>query len=461
MACLKAALSAIDETQYIGRVSRIEHNILRVTGLNAVAHVGDSVHLERSDMPRLSGEIVQIHQNDISILPDSAPLGIGINAAVVLRGPNSIAPSLAWIGRIVDPDGQPLDGQPLLRGPKQYSHTAAPLPAAHRRALGARLNTGLAALNTILPIVKGQRIGLFAGSGIGKSSLLGHLARTLEGDVTVLALIGERGRELRSFVTDILGPQGMQRTVVVAATSDQSPILRRRCALSAMAVAEFFRDQGKQVVFLADSITRFAQAHREIAAAAGEAPVLQGFPPSTSHAIMGLCERAGPGADHRGDITAVLSVLVAGSDMDEPIADIMRGVLDGHIALDRAIAERGRFPAIDVLRSVSRSLPAAATEAENAMISQLRFHLGCYDQNETMVRAGLYSEGADADLDIAIRLWPDLDRFIGQAEPGKISDSFKRLELLLRRHAKPATPAPQPQSQSQAQPQPRQNTKLS
>ncbi|MGH1463896.1 MAG: FliI/YscN family ATPase [Cognatishimia sp.] len=444
MTCLKAALSDIDCTQHIGRIQRIENNILRVSGLNAVAHVGDSIHLDRPQMPRLRGEIVQIHENDISILPDSAPLGVGINAAVVLNGPSHISPSLAWVGRIVDPEGNPLDGKPLLKGVARYSPLNTPLPAAKRRGLGPRLNTGLAVLNTVLPIVRGQRIGLFAGSGIGKSSLLGHLASALEADVTVLALIGERGRELRSFVTDILGPEGMKRTVVVAATSDQSPIQRRRCALSAMAVAEFFRDQGKHVLFLADSITRFAQAHREVAAAAGEAPVLQGFPPSTSHAIMGLCERAGPGSGQSGDITAVFSVLVAGSDMEEPIADIMRGVLDGHIVLDRAIAERGRFPAIDVLRSVSRSLPAAATDAENTLISQLRFHLGTYDQNETMVRAGLYSEGADADLDTALHLWPDLDRFIGQAETGAIGDSFNRLELLLRRQAKSARSQPPP-----------------
>jgi flagellum-specific ATP synthase len=277
-------------------------------------------------------------------------------------------------------------------------------------------------------------LGLFAGSGIGKSSLLGHLARALESDVVVLALIGERGRELRNFVTEVLGAEGMKRTVVVAATSDQSPIQRRRCALSAMTVAEYFRDQGKDVLYLADSITRFAEAHREVATAAGEAPVLRGFPPSTSHAIMALCERAGPGIDQNGDITAIFSVLVAGSDMDEPIADIMRGVLDGHVILDRSIAERGRFPAIDVLRSVSRSLPQAATEAENKLIAQARFHLGTYDRSETMIRAGLYAEGADPDLDVAIRLWPDLDRFVGQSESGTIEDSYKRLALLLRRN---------------------------
>jgi flagellum-specific ATP synthase len=200
-----------------------------------------------------------------------------------------------------------------------------------------------------------------------------------------------------------------------------------------MTVAEHFRDQGKSVLFLADSITRFAEAHREIAVAAGEAPVLRGYPPSTSHLIMSLCERAGTGHVGQGEITALFSVLVAGSDMDEPIADILRGVLDGHIVLDRSIAERGRYPAIDVLRSVSRSLPAAATTAENAQLSQARKMLSLYDRNAMMVRAGLYAHGTDPELDQAISIWPELDAFLAKVEPDGSAHSFQQLELILRR----------------------------
>jgi flagellum-specific ATP synthase len=200
-----------------------------------------------------------------------------------------------------------------------------------------------------------------------------------------------------------------------------------------MAVAEYFRDQGKQVLFLADSITRFAEAHREVATASGEMPALRGYPASTSHLIMSLCERAGPGAGAAGDITALFSVLVAGSDMDEPVADILRGVLDGHVVLDRAIAERGRYPAINLLRSVSRSLPAAASAEENALISQARAQLGAYAASETMIRAGLYTEGGDPELDQAVRIWPDLDAFLAESESNLISDSFARLGLILRR----------------------------
>jgi flagellum-specific ATP synthase len=291
----------------------------------------------------------------------------------------------------------------------------------------------MAVFNTLLPIVRGQRMGLFAGSGVGKSMLLGHLARNMQADVVVVALIGERGRELGEFVRHVLGPEGMARAVIVAATSDRSALVRRRCALTAMTVAEHFRDAGRHVLLLADSITRFAEAHREVAIAAGEMPALRGFPPSTAHAIMSLCERAGPGEGMQGDITALLTVLVAGSDMEEPVADILRGVLDGHVVLDREIAERGRYPAIDLLRSVSRSLPLAASEEENRLIVQARHLLGTYARAETMVRAGLYTEGSDPTLDQAIRIWPELDAFLAEREPANASNSFARLGLLLRR----------------------------
>jgi flagellum-specific ATP synthase len=283
-------------------------------------------------------------------------------------------------------------------------------------------------------MVRGQRIGLFAGSGVGKSNLLARLASRVQADVVVIALIGERGRELRAFTDRVLGPAGMARSVVVAATSDQAPLIRRRCAWAAMAVAEHFRDQGLHVLLLADSITRFAEAHREVALAAGEDASLRGYPPSVAHAIMALAERAGPGPEGAGDITAVFSVLVPGSDMEEPVADILRGTLDGHVVLDRKIAERGRFPAIDLLRSVSRSLPDAASPEENALIAEARRLLGAYERAEMMVQAGLYAAGSDPLVDAAIKAWPDLDAFLSEDEPGDTSDSFRHLaECLAQR----------------------------
>jgi flagellum-specific ATP synthase len=260
--------------------------------------------------------------------------------------------------------------------------------------------------------VQGQRIGLFAGSGVGKSTLLGDLARGNGADVIVIGLVGERGRELRHFIQDVLGPDGMAKSVVIAATSDRAPQVRRRCALAAMTVAEHFRDAGKQVLLIIDSVTRFCEAHREVAVAAGEAANLRGYPVSTGAAIAGLCERAGPGAGDMGDITAIFSVLVAGSDMEEPVADMLRGVLDGHVVLDRDIAERGRFPAVNVLRSVSRALPAAATAQENSMIAQARAHLAAYERSALMIQSGLYVPGSDKSIDAAIACYQALDDFL-------------------------------------------------
>ena len=347
---LRARIAAIPVAVPIGRVTEISRGTLRVCGLERLARQGDQLRIGQ-----IGGEVLQMTPDDITVLTDGAAEGLAIGAAVDLVGPAEIAPDDSWIGRIVDPNGRPLDGKPLFPGAKPRPlRTEAP-PAAQRRALGERLSTGVAIFDTLLPLVRGQRIGLFAGSGVGKSSLLAKFARGVAADVVVIALIGERGRELREFTERVLGPAGMARSVVVAATSDQPALTRRRCAYTAMAAAEHFRDQGLQVLLLADSITRFAEAHREVALAAGESSALRGFPPSLTQAIMGLAERAGPGTGDKGDITAVFSVLVAGSDMEEPVADILRGVLDGHVVMDRKIAERGRYPAIDLLRSVSRS----------------------------------------------------------------------------------------------------------
>lgn len=430
---LSAQISDLQAVRPIGRVCAVEGNMLRVGGLGSVARIGDRLRVMRRDAAPITGEVLQLHGDEVSLLPDALPIGVAVGDRVALLPPVRIAPSDGWVGRVIDPYGQPLDDAPLLAGSAPRSMRAAPPLAATRRALGDRLETGMAVFNTMLPIVRGQRLGLFAGSGVGKSSLLAHLAKFMQADIVVLALIGERGRELRDFIDSVLGPKGMARSVVVAATSDQSPLIRRACAWTAMTVAEHFRDQGKHVLLLSDSITRFAEAHREVAVASGEMPALRGYPPSTAHMIMSLCERAGPGAMGHGDITALFSVLVAGSDMDEPIADILRGVLDGHVVLSRQIAERGRYPAIDLLRSVSRSLPRAALPEENELISEARRLLGAYETSELMIRAGLYAEGSDPEVDRAIRIWPELDRFLAETEDRDSHNSFARLKLLLRR----------------------------
>ena len=418
----------------VGHVKAVEGGMITLAGLRGHARIGDRVQLRRSNGSILSGEITQLTSDDVVMFPDDAPSGVCIGDRAILDASAGLLyPSEDWIGRIIDPFGMPLDGRPMLNGERGRKSVAPPPPAATRGLLGARLGTGLAVLNTFLPIVEGQRVGLFAGSGVGKSRLLAHLAEFMTADVVVIAMIGERGRELRHFVEQTLGAAGLRRAVIVAATSDQPALTRRRCAWTAMTIAEHFRDDGMKVLLLADSITRFAEAHREIAVSGGELPALRGFPASTAHMIMSLSERAGPGAIGQGAITAVFSVLVAGSDMEEPVADILRGVLDGHIVLDRKIAERGRYPAIDVMRSVSRSLPEAATEEENQILLETRKLLGKYEQVEMMLHAGLYTEGADPQADQAIRIWSDLDDFLTREAETDIASSFGRLALLMRR----------------------------
>ena len=425
---LVSEIATVTQTLRLGRVIEVARGIVTVRGLEDVATLGDRVEIGSA----LGGEVVSLRIDSISVLTDSLAEGVAIGTAVRLRGQSGLAPDNSWIGRVIDPFGQPLDGRPLYRGPNVRPLLAPAPPAAKRRRFGERLETGVAVFDTLLPLVRGQRLGLFAGSGVGKSTLLGKFVRGVTSDVVVIALIGERGRELREFIERVLGAEGMRRAVVVAATSDQSPLIRRRCAWAAMAVAEHFRDQGHHVLLLADSVTRFAEAHREVALAGGEQASLRGYPPSVAPAIMAWAERAGPGAEGSGDITAVFSVLVAGSDMEETVADILRGVLDGHVVLDRKIAERGRFPAIDLLRSVSRSLPDAATKEQNAEITVARKLLGAYDRAELMIQAGLYSKGTDPQIDQAIKVWPALDGFLAEDAPEDgIAGSFRRLHAAL------------------------------
>ncbi len=428
---LENALREIRATRRFGRVLAVESGAIRLSGLSRHGHVGDRIRISRRSGGTVDGEIVALSRTSALTMLYGPPEGIAIDDEAELLPPRGIRPSQAWIGRVVDAFGNAMDGAPLFNGDRPVPLRRAPPLATLRRTLGGRLQTSLAVFNTVLPLARGQRIGIFAGSGVGKSSLLAEMARGLEADVVVIALIGERGRELRDFTEQVLGAEGMKRAVVVTATSDQSPLVKRRAAWTAMAVAEYFRDQGKHVLLLMDSITRFAEAHREVALTAGEAPSLRAYPPSTANLIAGLAERAGPGPSGSGDITAVFTVLVAGSDMEEPVADITRGVLDGHVILSRDIAERGRFPAVDTARSVSRSLPTIASDAENALLARARRIVATYEKAEPMVQTGLYISGSDPEIDEAITLWPALDAFFARniAEPPE--DSFAALAGIL------------------------------
>ncbi len=434
IAAMTRAVAGLRLAHEEGQVVAARGGALDVAGLTEAARLGDRVE-GRAGGLAIQGEVIRVTAAGVHVLPEGGTEGLSLGTRLRLVPPPPFCPDDSWIGRTIDPDGRPLDGRPLLPGPVARDLDAVPPPARSRRPLGARIETGHAVFDTLLPIARGQRIGLFAGSGVGKSTLLAGLARSMAADVVVIGLVGERGREVRHFTDEVMGPEGMKRSVVIAATSDRAPQVRRRAARAATAVAEHFRAQGRQVLLIIDSVTRFAEAHREIAVAAGEAAGLRGFPASTPSALAALCERAGPGCAGEGDITAIYAVLVAGSDMEEPVADWLRGLLDGHVVLDRGIAERGRFPAVDLVRSVSRSLPDVADAAENRMIAEARRLLGTYDRVETMVRAGLYTPGTDPEVDAAVAAWPALDRFAGLVGQRSASESFAALRAALETRA--------------------------
>jgi len=440
IAAMARAIAGVRIAHHEGRVVSARGGALSLSGLARVARLGDRVQGRTGEMT-IAGEVIRVSASSVDILPEGGIEGVALGTRLRLSPPPALAPDTGWIGRVIDPDGVPLDGRPLLPGPVPCDIEAPPPAAGARRPMGERVETGYAVFDTLLPIARGQRIGLFAGSGVGKSTLLAGLARSIAADIVVIGLVGERGRELRHFTEVVMGPEGMARTVVVAATSDRAPQVRRRAARSATAIAEHFRARGLHVLLIIDSITRFAEAHREIAVAAGELAGLRGFPASTPSALAALCERAGPGREGEGDITAIYSVLVAGSDMEEPVADWLRGLLDGHVVLDRGIAERGRFPAVDLVRSVSRSLPEVASEAENRLIGEARRLLGTYDRVETMVRAGLYAQGTDPVVDAAVSAWPALDRFVGLTGLGSSGAGFAALHQALET-ARTTAPGP-------------------
>lgn len=406
-------------TELRGRVAAVRGDVVELRGLGGFAAVGRDGTVLTPDTAPVSGEVIGFADGASVMMLHGAALGIAPGTPVRLDAPPTLHPHPAWLGRVIDAQGRAMargETAPLTAGARAYPLKASPLPAQERRRLGARLDTGVRLIDTALPLCRGQRVGIFAGSGVGKSTLLGMLARHSDVDVNVIGLIGERGREVNEFIEDTLGPDGLARSVVVVATSDQPPLLKRRAAYLTLALAEYFRDQGQHVLCLLDSVTRFAEAQREIGLAGGEPPTTKAFPPSTFTELAALMERAGPGRDDPscGDITAIFTVLVQGGDMDEPVADAVRGILDGHVVLERAIAERGRYPAVNLLKSVSRSLPGAHSADEYALLRAAKRLLADYDKMATLIRLGAYQTGADPEVDRAIALHPALEDFFAQ-----------------------------------------------
>ena len=422
---LKARLSEASALRPVGRVVGVTGLLLRV--LLPGARISDVLLIRRRGEPLLA-EVVGFQGGEALVVPLGEPIGVGPDDVVEATGQSlQVSAGAALLGRVLDGLGRPIDGRPAPAGLTMVPVDRAPPAALSRRPVSAPFETGVRAVDGLITLGVGQRVGLFAGSGVGKSTLLGAIARGASADVVVVALVGERGREVGEFLEQSLGEAGRRRSVVVVATSDAPPVERLRAAQVATAVAEYFRDLGKSVLLLVDSITRFARAQREIGLAAGEPPARRGYPPSVFTLLPRLLERSGQG--EKGSITAIYTVLVEGSDMDEPIADEVRGILDGHIVLDRRLAARGHYPAIDVLSSLSRVMPNVTAKPQQAAAQRARALLATYEEKRDLIALGAYSKGSDARLDQASTAAPDLDRFLCQ-DAATIEPSATTLQTL-------------------------------
>ena len=409
-----------------GRVSGIAGRSIEAVGPEVTIGEVCRVHLDTGAM--LTAEAVGMKPGRVILMPYGELRGIGVGNEILATGRLAyVEVGDGLLGRVIDAFGAPLDGMPAPRLAASRNLTADPINPLTRPRIDQLLETGVRAIDTLLPLGRGQRVGIFAGSGVGKSTLLGMLARDVKADINVIALIGERGREVREFIEKHLGAEGLQRSVVVVATSDQPALARTRAAHAATAIAEAFRDEGRQVLLMMDSITRFAMARREIGLAAGEPPTARGYTPSVFADIPALCERCGT-TDSGGAITALYTVLVEGDDFNEPISDIVRATLDGHIMLSRELAHEGHFPAIDVLQSSSRLASDLTSSEERTLMSAAVDLLATFERNRQMIDMGAYRAGSNAAIDRAINAAPALREVLRQS----VLESTSRTEALAR-----------------------------
>lgn len=421
----------LDPLPLDGRLSTLVGLTLQAEGCRAP--LGSRCTIESRAGESIEAEVVGFDRERTLLMPAGALEGIRPGARVRPLGRALVVPSgEALLGRVVDAGGQPIDGRGPLRECRLAPIDNAPIDPLSRAPIREPFDVGVRAINALLTLGRGQRVGLFAGSGVGKSALLGMMTRHSSAQVTVIALIGERGREVGDFVRDTLGEEGRARAVVVAVPADRPPLARLQGVMLANAIAEGFRAAGREVLLLVDSLTRVAQAQREIGLATGEPPTVKGYPPSVFAMLPALVERAGA-LEGVGSVTAIYTVLAEGDDQNDPIADAARAVLDGHVVLSRALADAAHWPAIDIGASVSRTRDAVTDERSQAIVRRALGLAAAYRAQEDMLRVGLYSSGTDPELDEAIRLWPGLQRFLRQHpdEKATIADSLAALSTLL------------------------------
>jgi len=415
-----------------GAISEIASTHFRVSGLSRFVRLGELIGVNSAERLQI-GEVVRIDSDGIIAKPFDRLFAGGLGSVAFRMPPLTFAPDPGWKGRVINALGAPLDGgAPLVPGSRAVSAEAEPPPAMKRARVRKPLRTGVRSIDLFAPICAGQRVGIFAGSGVGKSTLLAMLARSEGFDTVVLALVGERGREVREFIEDVLG-HNRARTITIVSTGDESPMMRRLAPKTAMAVAEYFRDRGESVLLVVDSITRFAHAAREVALAAGEPAVARGYAPTVFTDLPRLLERAGPGEEGSGTITGIFSVLVDGDDHNEPIADTIRSTLDGHIVLSRHIADQARYPAVDVLASISRLAHCVWDPEERELVSKLRAMIARYEDTRDLRLMGGYQPGRDASLDQLVEIVPKIYAAMRQdASAAPSADPFRELRDMMK-----------------------------
>src|SRR6201998_4260015 len=435
MKALAEQISDLDGVNIYGRVVGVRGLMVEIAGPVHAMSVGARIVIETGANRFIPSEVIGFTGNNAVVMPFAGLEGVRRGCrAVIANAASQVRPSPSWLGRVLNAMGEPIDGKgPLSQGTSPMPYRNSPPPAHSRKRVGAPLDLGVRALNTFLTCCRGQRLGIFSGSGVGKSVLLSMLARNVDADITVIGLVGERGREVQEFLQDDLGETGLARSVVVVSTSDEPALMRRQAAHVTLAIAEYFRDEGQDVLVLMDSITRFAMAQREIGLSAGEPPTAKGYTPTVFTELPRLLESAGP-ATQQGTITGIFTVLVDGDDHNEPVADAVRSTLDGHVVMERSIAERGRYPAINILKSVSRTMPRAADPAYLPVITQARRVMTTYTDMEELIRLGAYRTGSSQEVDEAIRLHQPLEAFLRQAKD-EVSDlvkGYRQLEQILK-----------------------------